>query len=199
MSAGPRVKWAVGVVCLVGAVVVAPIPTNHLIGVILLCAALLLSSRAVETPGGFLFSSFPIPVLVAASVPSVGPWWALAAVVLDTALSLGRSPENRREYFFRCSLGLFGCSATLWGTSSFFAQAEGGPINFQGLSAYLIGAVLFGMTRRDHLPESKVEDSEDRLLRLRSQRALLPLTVGQLFAGFFPFYFAHRYSSKSIC
>jgi signal transduction histidine kinase len=184
------VKWAVGVVFLVGAAAVAPIPTNHLIGVILLSAALLLSSRAVETPGGFLFSSFPIPILVAASVPEVGPWWALAAVVLDTALSVGRSVENRSEYFFRCSLAVVGCSGTLFATSAYFAHAEGEMINFRGLSAYLVGAILFGMSRREHLPVQKVEDPEDRLLRLRSQRALLPLKVGQLFAGFFPFYFA---------
>jgi signal transduction histidine kinase len=187
---GGMVKWAVGVVCLVGAVAVAPIPTDHLVGVILLCAALMLSSRAVQTPGGFLFSSFPIPVLVAASVPEVGPWWALAGIVLDTALSLGRSLENRSEYFFRSSLAVVGCAATLFATKSYFIQGEGDLIDFRGLAAYCVGALLFGMSRRDNLPKDKVEDPEDRLLRLRAQRALRPLNVGQLFAGFFPFYFA---------
>ena len=185
-------KWAIGVVCLVGAVAVAPVPTDHIIGAILLCATLLLSMRAIETPGGFLFSSFPVPVLVAASVPEVGPWWAMAAIILDTALSLGRKKENRSEFFFRCSLAVVGSSATLFLTKSYFAQGQSAAVDFSGLSAYVVGALLFGLSARAQLPEGKVEDSEDRLLRLRAEAALRPLRAGQLFAGFFPFYFAQQ-------
>ncbi|MFA7479142.1 MAG: HAMP domain-containing sensor histidine kinase [Vulcanimicrobiota bacterium] len=183
-------KWGLGVLCLIGAAAAAPVPTDHIVGAILLCATLLLSTRAVETPGGFLFSSFPIPILVAAALPSVGPWWALVALILETALSVGRKLENRSEFFFRCALAVAGCSGTLLFTRSYFeGQADWG-LDLRGLSAYLLGAVLFSVSRRSQLPAGKAEDPEDRLLRLRSEAALRPLRVGQIFAGFFPFYLA---------
>ncbi|HIB66195.1 MAG TPA: hypothetical protein EYO33_14045, partial [Phycisphaerales bacterium] len=165
----------------------SPIPTDHVVGVILLCAALLLSSRSVATPGGFVFSSFPVPILVAASVPTVAAWWAMAAVVLDTLLSLGRSSELRCEYFFRISLAILGASGTLFLVKD---HINAGGFSLGALLAYGIGATLFGVTRQDKSPNLATEDSEDRLLRIRSERALKPLRVGQLMAGFFPFYFS---------
>lgn len=165
----------------------SPIPTDHVVGVILLCAALLLSSRSVATPGGFVFSSFPVPILVAAAVPTVAAWWAMAAVVLDTLLSLGRSSELKCEYFFRISLAILGASGTLFLVKG---HINGNGFSLAALLAYAIGATLFGVTRQDKSPNLATEDSEDRLLRIRSERALKPLRVGQLMAGFFPFYFS---------
>lgn len=180
-------KWALAVFCLAGAVVLSPVPTDHVVGVILLCATLLLSSRAVATPGGFVFSSFPLPILVAGAVPSVGAWWAMAAVILDTLLSLGRSNELKCEYFFRASLATLGSSGTLWLVKT---QLPESGFSLGALLAYAVGAILFGATRQTKSPNLGREDAEDRLLRIRSERALKPLRVGQLMAGFFPFYFA---------
>jgi signal transduction histidine kinase len=182
-----NVKWALAVVCLVGAVLMSPIPTDHVVGVILLCATLLLSSRAVATPGGFLFSSFPVPVIVAASVPTVGSWWAMAAIILDTLLSLGRSNDLKRDYFFRCSLACFASSGTMW-----LIRSQRGPESFgiEYFAVYGVGALLYGASRQGNPPNLSLEDAEDRLLRIRSERALRPLRVGQLLTGFFPFYFA---------
>lgn len=182
-------KWALAVVCLVGAVFLSPIPTDHVVGVILLCATLLLSSRSVATPGGFVFSSFPIPIIVAAATPAVGAWWAAAAIILDTLLSLGRSTELKADYFLRCSLATLGCAATLWVVVKNLPKIELGPETFL---VYFVGALLYGMSRQAKPPNLSTEDAEDRLLRIRSERALRPLRVGQLLAGFFPFYFAMK-------
>lgn len=181
-------KWALAVGCLLGALALSPIPTDHVVGVILLCATLLLSSRAVATPGGFLFSSFPVPVVVAAAVPVVGAWWAVAAVILDTLLSLGRPLHLKCEYFFRCSLAILGCSATLKMVSPYLKEDQG--MGIEVLAIYIVGALLYGLSRQTKSPNLETEDAEDRLLRIRSERALRPLRLGQLFAGFFPFYFA---------
>lgn len=166
-------------------------PTDHIIGLILLCATLLLSSRAVATPGGFLFSSFPIAVIVAAALPVVGAWWAMAATVLDTVLSLGRSTQLKCEYFFRCSLAVLGSTATLKLLQA-KADGEGLAGGYESLLAYLVGAALFGLSHQNKPISEETEDAEDRLLRVRGERALRPLRMGQFFAGIFPFYFASQ-------
>ena len=166
-------------------------PTDHIVGLILLCATLLLSSRAVATPGGFLFSSFPIAVIVAAALPAVGAWWAMAATVLDTVLSLGRSTHLKCEYFFRCSLAVLGSTATL---KLLQAKVDGVGLagGYESLVAYLVGATLFGLSHQNKSLSEETEDAEDRLLRVRGERALRPLRLGQFFAGIFPFYFASQ-------
>lgn len=182
-------KWGFGVLFLVASVALATPPTDHVVGVILLCATLLLSSRAVATPGGFLFSSFPVPVIVAAATPSVGPWWAAAAIVLDTGLSLGRSQELKLDFFFRCSLATLACAGVEKGMVS---KLSGDRLGVAALIAYTLGALLYGISRQAKPPNLATEDSEDRLLRIRSERALRPLHFGQLMAGFFPLYFAFQ-------
>lgn len=196
MGPGCRpMKWAAAVLFLIGAVILSPAPTDHVVGVILLCATLLLSSRAVNTPGGFIFSSFPIPILVAAATPGVGAWWATAAIVLDTLLSLGRSTEMKADYFFRCSLATLACSVGLRGLSM---QMGDNSSLAASLLVYAVGAILYGFSRQSRPPGLETESSEDRLLRIRSERALRPLLMGQLLAGFFPFYFASKPDSWAL-
>lgn len=180
-------KWALAVISFLGAVAVTPIPTDQVVGVILLCATLLLSSRAVSTPGGFLFSSYPVPILVAASLPAVGAWWSVATVVLDTALSAGRPPRLKEEYFFRCSLGVLAASLTLKGL---MISGVSGVKGHEAVLAYAVGALLYGLSQNEKALDENLEDADDRLLRIRGERALKPLRWGQLLAGYFPLYFA---------
>lgn len=182
-------RWVLGVAFLLGAVFFARLPVDHVGGVILLCATLLLSSRAVATPGGSLFSSFPVPIIVAAAAPNVGAWWAVAAIVLDTFLSLGRSQELKSDFFFRCSLATLAASFM-----QFVLRGQLSPekLTLAAFFAYALGSVAYGISQQAKPPHLATEDSEDRLLRVRSERALRPLLVGQLLAGFFPLYFAFQ-------
>lgn len=182
-------KWIFGTLFLLGSLFCAPLPVDHVGGVILLCATLLLSSRAVATPGGALFSSFPVPVIVAASAPNVGAWWAAGAIVLDTFLSIGRTQELKSNFFFRCSL-----ATLLASVSQFFLLSRVGADKHivVGFLAYTLGALVYGLGKQASSPNLFTEDSEDKLLRVRSERALWPLIVGQLLAGYFPLYFTFQ-------
>ena len=110
----------------------------------------------------------------------------MGAIVLDTLLSLGRSSQLKCDYFFRCSLACLASSATMKLLPK--TLGENGTV-LALFTVYGVGALVYGLSRGGRPPNLEREDAEDRLLRIRSERALRPLRVGQLFAGFFPFYF----------
>jgi signal transduction histidine kinase len=95
----------------------------------------------------------------------------------------------KEEYFFRCALALLGCSAA---TKLLQLPADAASrVSLETVGIYCVGAILFVASRLNKPPKNvALEDAEDRLLRVRAERALKPLRMGRLFAGFLPLYFA---------
>ncbi len=183
-------KWLAICVCLGGALLVGALPKDHVAGLALTIATVVLATRAVPLPNGGRFSSFPVPVLVAAALPMVGTWYAIPLALLGSYLAGSGCSKERQENLYRVSLGL-GAIAVFQGV-----VVTALPVSVSQEAAwllnYFLGSLTFGLTYSSPEPTDSRESTAERLLRVRSDRAIRSLRIGMLGAGIFCLLFAAR-------
>ena len=163
-------------------------PTDFLVSLVLLCGTLFLGTRAVVADGHSLFTSFPIPILVASSLPKVGAWAAIVMLGIQLGLISGRSKEQLQTTLLQSSLGILAGTVVLKLLADKVADASSlDPLRF---AAYLAAGAVFALAGTQ-LHSTKLAKSHDQLQARRSSVALQPVRVGMVLAGFFAFYFAN--------
>ncbi len=185
-------KWVAASLCLLLGLSISELPSDQVAGLVLALATVLLASRAVTVPGGGRFTTFPVPVLVAAALPEVGAVYAVPLALLGTFMAEESSSEARAATLCRVS---FGVLAGVGASAALQLQFEGEAASWLPALGYLAGALVYGamsLQGASRPPPSLSEKSGDRLLRLRTRAALRPLQAGMLLAGLFCYLFAAR-------